>query len=201
MDLSLEYRLKAGLTPYYYLEARDESVGPSSWRPRERDNMHRHRLGLRYERKDWSVSGEYEIFDDSILPYDAFHLLGRAALLRTGTHSLDVSAQLSRYRFDADFDDRRTWWFDMNMTDRITINRWVSAVTTAAYRWEDDSSDGTTNGVDVECGLRLSRGYLTVDLTAEFDLLSIAHNQDDGVGVFLNVRRDLTHLLPSRRPG
>ena len=74
-------------------------------------------------------------------------------------------------------------------------------MTGAAYRWEDDSVGGETNGVDVECGLEFKRGYLTVDLTVEYDLLAIADNRDDGFAIFLNVRRDLSHLLPSSGEG
>jgi hypothetical protein len=120
------------------------------------------------------------------MPYDAFHLTGRAALVRSAAHTLDVSSELSRYWFDADFDDRRVWWFDLDTTDRVTLTRFLSLLGRAGYRWEDDSEDGTTNGVDLECGVEYTRGYLTMELTVEYDLLDIASNREDGLGVFLN---------------
>jgi hypothetical protein len=52
--------------------------------------------------------------------------------------------------------------------------------------------------VDIECGLQYTRGYLTVELTLEYDLLSIVENRDSGFGLYLNVQRNLTHLLPGK---
>ncbi len=71
--------------------------------------------------------------------------------------------------------------------------------TGTAFHFQDDTRDGQTHGVDLEWGLKFVRGYLTIDLTIEYDLLAIAENREEGFGVFLNIRRDLTHLLPPRR--
>jgi hypothetical protein len=45
----------------------------------------------------------------------------------------------------------------------------------------------------------LKRGYLTINLDVEYDLLALARGRDDGLGIYLNVRRDLSHLLPAAR--
>lgn len=196
-DLLIEHPFKFGLTPYYAFEARFQHVESSPGTPLIRDNTDRHRFGLRYAAERWSVGTEYEIFDDAIEPYDAVHVTGQAALLRSAGHSLDLTGELSRYWFEGGLDDRRVWWLDIDLADRIQLNNDLSVMTTAGYRWEDDSVDGETNGVDVECGLRYTRGQLTVELTMEYDLLSIAQNRENGFGVFLNLRRDLTHVFPA----
>jgi hypothetical protein len=197
-DLLIEHRFTFGLTPYYSFEGRFQEVDPAVATPLVRDNMDRHRIGVRYGPERWNVGGEYEIFDDSILPYDAFHFTGYAAVLRSGAHSVDARAELSRYFFDDRDDRRRVWWADLDLTDRMTVARFWSLISGAGYRWEDDSIDGTTHAVDLTGAVRYTRGYLTVELEVEYDLLSIADNRDDGFGMFLNVRRDLSHLLQSK---
>ena len=195
-DLLLEHAFEFGLTPYYAFEGRFQEVEPATLLVR--DNMNRHRFGMRYGPEHWTLGAEYEIFDDSIEPYDAFHLTGQAALLRSDAHSVDLSADLSRYFFEGGVDRRRVWWLDVDVRDRRQMNRHLAVVTGVGYRWEEDSVDGTTQGVDLEWGLRYQRGYLTVELTVEYDLLAIAHNRESGVGVFLNIRRNLSHVLTPR---
>jgi hypothetical protein len=156
---------------------------------------------LRYGRDRWTVGGEYEIFDDSVEPYDAVHFTGQASILRSLTHTLDLNGEISHYLFQGGFDRRRVWYFDVNLKDRIELNNALSFTTGAEYRREDDSERGKTTGVDLECGLRYVRGYLTVELNVEYDLLSVVENRENGFGIFLNVRRDLTHLLPTSKEG
>lgn len=198
-DLLLEHRFNFGLTPYYYFEGRFQHVDfDSPSRPLQADNMDRHRMGLRYERERWSLSSEYEIFDDSIEPYDAWHLIGRGKVLRAAEHSLDVTGELSRYWFEGGLDDRRVWWANFDVGDRWQLLSGLAMNTALGYRWEEDSVDGTTNGVDLEWALSYTRNYLTVDLTVEYDLLSFDDSREKGYGLFLRVSRDLSHLLVSR---
>jgi hypothetical protein len=110
-----------------------------------------------------------------------------------------VSAELSRYVFEGGVDRRTMWWFDMDATNRMRITDWMWFKGKTAYHYENDTIDGDTHGVDVEAGLEMKRGYLTVELTVEYDLLSVMRGDDEGVGIFLNVKRDLSHLLPSSR--
>ena len=49
---------------------------------------------------------------------------------------------------------------------------------------------GTTNGFDLEGTLAYRRGYLTVELTLEYDLLRIAGSREDGMSAWLNFRWD-----------
>ena len=199
-DLLIEHAFTFGLTPYYAFEGRCEDVNEAPASLRERDYTYRHRAGTRYTKSRWEAGVEYEHFDDSVLPYDAGHLTGRWSILRSLAHSVDFAGELSRYDYDEAQRDREVWWLDFDLTDRIRLTREVSLIGTAAYRWEDDSIDGTTNGVDLECGLELIRGYLTVDLTVEYNLLSIGDNRDQGFGIFLNMRRNLSHLLSKGGP-
>lgn len=199
VDVLLEHRFQFGLTPYYAFEGRFQNAEGSRGTPVYRDNTDRHRMGVRYQKDRFSLGTEYEIFDDTIEPYDAMHFTGQVAIFREPDHALDFNAELSRYFFEGGFDDRNVTWIDLYLTDRLQLTREFSMITTTRYHWEDDSVDGETNGVDLEWGLRFARGYLSVDLTLEYDLLSIIDDREDGFGVYLQVRRDLSHLLRPRR--
>lgn len=196
-DFRIEHAFKFGLTPYYYFEGRFQEVDESTiGAPWSRDSQNRHRFGARYGRSRWTVTGEYEIFDDTVEPYDAIHLTGNATLFRAANHSLDLSGELSRYWFEGGIDSRDVWFADILLRDRIEITRTLSLSTSAEFRRECDSVRGNTTGVDVQCGLQYTRGHLTVSLDLEYDLLSVVENRENSFGVFLNVRRNLTHLVP-----
>ena len=197
--LSLEHAFKFGMTPYYYLETRCQEVDASGGAPWGPDDMHRHRFGAKFDRSWWRVGGEYEIFDDSIEPYDAYHLTGGVDVLRSAAHSLEVRGELSRYLFEGGVDERDVWWLDVGVDDRMRLNEYFSLTGSADYRWEDDSEDGTTNGVDVACGVCYRRGYLKIELTVEYDLLSIDENREDGLGMWLKIRRDIPGLGSSSK--
>lgn len=214
IDLRLEHAFACGLTPYYYWESRFQHVGQNSiGAPYFRDNQNRHRLGLRYGKERWNVTGEYEIFDDSVEPFHAWHLTGMAQVLRSAPHTLDLTAELSRYQFEGwpeksisywgwnpyGSDRRRVWYFDIDLRDHMEVTQWLSLEAGAELRRECDSVRGNTTGVDAEAGVKYVRGYLTVELEVEYDLLNIIENREDGVGIFLNIRRDLSHLLPCGR--
>ncbi len=195
-DFLVEHRFDFGLTPYYGYEGRGQEVDGSRGSPFERDNQNRHRLGARFARDRYEVGAEYEIFDDSVEPYDAWHLTGNVDVFQSATHSVDFITELSRYDFEGGFDDRNVWWFNADLRDRLRLNRHLALLTAVGYRWEDDSVDGDTNAVDIECGIEFVRGDLSVDLTLEYDLLSFASESDNSFGAYLNVRRNLTSLLP-----
>ena len=194
-DLMIEHPFTFGLTPYYYFEGRFEHANNSPGTPLTRDNQARHRIGIRYQKPRYSASTEYEVFDDSIEPFNAFHLIGNTSVFRSISHSLDARGELSLYRFKGGVDAREVWWLDLGLTDRIQFDPYLSLATTAAYRREDDSVDGITDAVDLEVVLAYTRNYLSMELAFEYDLLSIADSRDEGFGVFLRVRRDLGHLL------
>ncbi len=199
-DFLIEHRFNFGLTPYYALEARCQQVENSRATPWYRDNQNRHRFGVRFEKERFNLGAEYEIFYDSVLPYTAGHFTGHASLLNSVAHTLDINGELSRYLYGAEYDYRHVWWLDVNMTDRSRITDYLWFKANTAYHFEDDSVDGDTNGVDVEAGFELKRGYLTMELVVEYDLLSLMQGDDEGVGIYLNLRRDLSHLLPAIQP-
>lgn len=196
-DLRLEHEFKFGLTPYYAFEDRRQNADRSRGVPVFADDTERHRLGLRYTRPTWSVNGEFENFDDSVEPYRAFRLDAQATLMRTVVHSMDAAINLSHYDFTGDFDSHRVRWIDISLTNNLQFDSYWSASLKSAYRWEDNSRNGETDGVDLECGVHYQRGRLGMDLTAEYNLLKIREDRDEGFGVWLHIRRDLSHLLAS----
>ncbi len=197
-DFRAEHTFPFKLTPYYYFEGRWQEVDETSRAtPWYRDNQDRHRFGLRYVPERWSLTGEYEIFDDTVEPYDAWHLTNQISLFRSAAHSLDFRGELSHYQFEGGVDRRRVWYLDLDVRDTMQLIEALSLTFGGAFRREDDSVRGETTGFEALCGLRYTRGYLTVELDLEYDLLSVMDNREQGYGLFLNVRRDLTHLLAS----
>lgn len=218
VDFRIEHTFTFGLTPYYYYEGRSQEVDDRSFGTSlYRDNQDRHRFGLRYGKERWNVTGEYEIYDDTVEPYNAFHFTSQANLLRTLEHSLDLRGEVSRYWFEGgprygyfngwplwygSVDDRRRVWFlDLDIKDRVQINDFLSWTTGAEFRHEDDSLRGKTRGIDIETGLQYTRGALTVELNLEYDLLNVVDNREHGFGIFLSVKRDLSHLIPPNLRG
>jgi hypothetical protein len=199
VDLLLEHVFDFGLTPYYNLEIRRQFAHGSSGTPGVRDNSERHRFGLRYDRQRWSASAELEHFNDTNEPYDAFHLNGRWSVWENEMHLVEAAARFSTFKYTGDIDRRDVWWVDIDLTDRMQLGRYWDATFAAAYRHEDDSIDGDTDAVDLQLGLHFVRGHLDVSVTAEYDLLSLMDNRDEGFGVWVNVRRDLTHFLTDSR--
>ncbi len=196
-DLRLEHEFRFGLTPYYAFEDRRQNADRSRGTPAFADDSERHRFGLRYVRSNWSINGEFEDYDDSVEPYRAYRLDAQATLLQSPIHTMDAAVNLSHYDFVGDFDSRRVNWIDVSLTNNLQLDPYWSALLKSAYRWEDNSRDGETDGVDLECGVRFQRGRLGVDLTVEYNLLKIREDRDEGFGVWLHLRRDLSHLLAS----
>lgn len=198
IDLGLAQDFSNGLTPYYDLQYRIQEVDRSTGMPLEEDRLERHRIGLEYRRDRWSTSAEYEIFDDSIEPFTAFHLNGDLDVLRKPGNTLGMTAAFSRFLFEGGFDDRNVSLLDLGMHHRYTLSNDLTWWMSTAYRFETDSVDGHTSGVDVEAGVEYQIGDLTVDLSAEYDLLNIEEDRQDGFGVWLRVRRELGNLLARR---
>lgn len=201
-DFRIEHTFPFGLTPYYYFESRFQEVDCRSMgSPLYRDNQNRHRLGVRYAKDRWTVTGEYEIYDDTVEPYDAFHLTGQANVFRKAEHSLDLRGEVSRYNFEGSYDNRNVWFLDLDVKDRIQINDFLSITTGAGFQHQDDSVRGKTRGIDLNAGLQYTRGALTVELNLEYDMLSVVSNRENGFGLYLNIRRDLSYLVPASLRG
>ena len=195
VDFSLEQRFKSGLTPYYNFSFRNQEVEFSTGFAADQDRTDHHRIGLKLERDRYYLSAEFEIFDDSIDPYDAFHLDGRYSFLRNSEHDLQGSARLSRFFFEGGLDDRNVTIFELELDHRWHISEALSTSNRAAYRWEDDSIDGDTNAVDLAAAVSYALGDLSVELSVEYDLLDLPNSKEDGFGVWLTVRRELPNLF------
>ncbi len=198
VDFSAEQRFKFGLTPYYHFSFRNQEVTFSTGFPVDPDRTDHHRLGIRFEQDRYYLGAEYEIFDDTIDPYDAFHLDGRYTFLRTPEHSLEGAARFSRFLFEGSLDDRNVNLLNLELDHRWYLNESLSATNRLAFRWEDDSVDGDTNAVDLSAGLSYALGDLLVDLTVEYDLLDLPESKEDGFGVWLTVRREFPNLFGRR---
>jgi len=191
----IEHAFDFGATPYYAFDLRRQDVNGSRGTPIEEDNTERHRFGMNFRRPTWSINGEIELLNDPFEPFNAYKLDAQATLLRLAEFSMDGAAHFSYYDFTGNSDRRHVPRVDLDLRNEFRINPRFNATVATSFRWEDDSSRGETTGVDVECGLHYQRGQLGIDLTFEYDLLSIVDSREDGFGVWLNVRRDLSHLL------
>jgi len=194
VDFNIQQEFESGWTPYYRLSFRDQDVNHSVGFARRADRTDHHRLGVTYTRTRWSWSGEYEIFDDAIDPYDAFHFNGSWNALRTPDRQLDFRGEFSQYFFDGSFDDREVSEINLSGVYEVRFAQdWTSTMTTT-YRWEDDSVRGTTNALDIEAALAYRYRNVSVEFSAEYDLLRIAGSKEDGAGAWVNLRWELDDL-------
>jgi hypothetical protein len=109
---------------------------------------------------------------------------------------MDASVRYSYFDFDGDR-ARIVNWFEVDATNRLRLSPYLSGMLKTAYRWEDNSRYGLTQGLDIECGMEYLRAALHVELIVEYDALDIGDNSEGGFGVWLNIRRELSHLLAS----
>lgn len=198
VDFSIEQRFRRGLTPYYRLSYRNQEDEVSTGFARRADRTNHHRIGVRYEQERYTLGAEFEIFDDTIDPYDAFHLDGLYHILQSPDHVMNASARLSRLFFEGGIDDRNVTLVDATVDHRWRLSREWSWIDRLSYRWEDDSIDGITQGWDVTTGLEYVSGPLTAELTFEYDRLDLPDSTQDDVGVFVRVRRELIDVLARR---
>ncbi len=197
-DFNLEQRFTNGLTPYYRFSYRNQEDDPSTGFPRRADRTDHHRLGVNYDKKKYSLGAEYEIFDDTVDPYDAFHLTGGLRLLQTPEHDVGTSAKFSRFYFEGGTDDRDVTLIDLQLDHRWQMTRTWSAVERVGYRFEDDSVDGETQGWDVSSGLQYAMGDLSAEFTFEYDRLALPESEDDNFGLFVTIRREIRDVFARR---
>jgi hypothetical protein len=197
-DFSTEQRFSGGLTPYYSFSYRNQEVDYSVGFDIDRDRTDHHRIGLKYEQPRFQVGGEFELFDDTVEPYDAFHIDGRYALVQAPEQSVDGAVRFSRFFFDGGVDDRNVSLLDVELDHRWRISDAWSSTSRIMYRWEDDSVAGHTNGVDCSTALTYALGDLSIELSVDYDLLALPDSKEDGFGVWLTVRRDIRDLLGPR---
>jgi len=205
-DARVEQQFTFGLRPYYEFNFRHQEIADPlaqslfDWELLE-DNLTRHRVGADYTRDRWSVGVEYESEDNRYDPFDAIHLNGQVTVLQTDRANAALSATYSRFYFDSPLtggtsvkgspDNRDVDLLDVSFDGQFDFHDRLSAQLALAYRWENDSVDGVTHGVDVEASLVYLLGQTQIELTGEYDLLELPGSDDDGLGVWLRVRRNL----------
>lgn len=198
VDFSLEQRFSNGLTPYYRLAYRNQEDDVSTGFLRRADRTDHHRIGAKYEAKRYTLGAEFEIFDDKVEPFDAFHLDGLLRILERPDHSVDASTRLSRFFFEDGFADRNVTVVDAELDHHWRLTDSLSTVERVAYRYEDDSAAGITQAWDVTAGLEYVVGDLSGELTLEYDRLDLPDSEEDNYGVYFRVRRELPDVLGRR---
>lgn len=195
VDFSMEQRFENGLRPYYRWSYRDQDADWSSGFARRADRTDHHRLGVNYEQKRYSLGTEFEVFDDTVDPYDAFHLNGRLNLVDSAEQQVVVSARFSRFCFEGGHLDRDVDMIDVGLDHRWRLTDAWSTVERVAYRFEDDSAFGETIGWDVVAGLEYVVGDLSGELTFEYDRLELPDSNEEDIGVYFRIRRDIPNVL------
>ena len=194
VDYRIEQQFTFGLRPYYELGFRKQELAQPIGLVYEKDDMTRHRLGVEYAKDRWSVGVEYETEDNAYGPFDAIHVNGQWTAWRDARLDTAVSVNYSRFYFDSP-DERDVDLLDIGWDTTLNLNERTSGNVLAAYRWENDSVDGVTQGVDLTAGLSHRIGATQIELTAEYDLLEIDGSPDDGFTFWLKVRRNLGALI------
>lgn len=198
VDFSLEQRFSNGLTPYYRVSYRNQEDDVSTGFARREDRTNHHRLGCKYETKRYTLGAEFEIFDDSVDPYDAFHANGLLHVLDSPDHTLDASTRLSRLLFEGGIDDRNVTMIDLELDHRWRLTDSLATVERLAYRFEDDSAAGDTHAWDITAGLEYVIGDLSSELVFEYDRLDLPDSDEENFGVYVRLRRELPNVLGRR---
>lgn len=196
LDVRLQQDFDFGLTPYYAGSFQFEDVDYAQRSPfRERD-INRHRLGATYRRQRWSAGLEFEYNEDTTDPFQAAHLHADAVLWQTAAAQIDGRMRLSHFWFRGiDFLPRRdALVLDAGASMRWLVRRGLEATATALYRYEDDTSFGITQGVDLTAGVQWRIGLLALSLELEYDVLRLPNSRDDGLAVWLKLKRDIPIL-------
>jgi hypothetical protein len=196
-DAHLQQDFRSGWTPYYEVVLRRQSIDTSDTFFIEPNNVDRHRLGLTYHRKTWLVGGEAEFDDETVDPYNALHFNSNWTILERLADRLAVRSEVSQFWY-RDLEQRKPTVFDFGLDYRHSLTSRAEANAAFLYRHEHDSVLGTTNGVDVRTGLAYKIGQLTLTADVEYDMLNIADSDEDGVSLWIKVRRDFPNLLGKR---
>jgi hypothetical protein len=199
-DVRIQQDFKNGLSPYYAGSFQNEDHGAQDFLTFPERDVQRHRLGLTYRQKLWSVGAEYEYNDDSIDPYQALHGNGDVVLWQKAGSQLDAKATVSYFHFwgaatgGIEADDlaaHNTTLLDLGSSYRYLLRRDLELTASGLYRYEDDSLAGVTNGVDLSAALDWRIGYFSLRLEAEYDLLSLPDSVENGASFWLKLRREI----------
>ena len=193
-DFRIEQKFTFGLRPYYEFNFRKQEIAQPIGFQLDEDDVTRHRVGVDYIRDRWSAGIEFESEDNTYDPFDAIHVFGQWTVYRGARLDTALSANYSRFYFDSP-DNRDVDLLDIGWDTNVTLDARTHASFLTAYRWENDSVDGVTHGVDLTATLAHRIGKTEFELTAEYDLLEIDGSPDDGFSFWLRVRRDFGALI------
>ncbi len=167
-------------------------------------DVNHHRVGLIYRQPRFSVSGEYEYNHDSVDPYQAVHLDADAVFWQSARHQLDGKLSAGRFWFEGQGPGTKLWFdnwdglpahdttlLDLGTSYRYLIAESLEASFTGLYRYEDDSYQGITNGVDLSAALDWKIGLFSLRFEAEYDMLNITGSGDDSFSFWVKLRRDI----------
>lgn len=193
VDLRVQQDLPGGFTPYYAASVQFESADRQRFLAYEPRDINRHRVGVNYQRKRGSAGIEYEYNDDSIDPYNGMHFNGNLTVFDKPPHTVDLNAALSHLRFDGaeGIRAREATLFDTGLAYRCLLGRDLEGNLAARYRFEDDSIDGRTNGVDVSTSLNWRIGLFTASVEVEYDMLDIPGSEDGTFVAWVKLRREI----------
>ncbi|HEY3244083.1 MAG TPA: hypothetical protein VGM03_12115 [Phycisphaerae bacterium] len=197
VDARLEQQFTCGLRPYYEFDYRRQQVRQvydylDFYTP---DDLERHRVGIDYTKDRWFAGIEYEHEDRTVDPFDALHLDGRWVAYRDNRLTANVTGRYSHFNFTGYDEARDVDLLDLGVDTQFDVDPRLSGSMAAYYRWQNDSRSGVNHGVDVDGSLIYHIGRTRIELTAEYNLLTIAGTPDDGFGVWLRLRRELGDLL------
>jgi hypothetical protein len=193
VDYRVQQDFNNNISVYYAGSVQDEDIDRQRYLRFRGRNVNRHRVGVTYRPKGWSVGGEAEYHDDAIDPYQALHFNADAILYENALMQLDGRTHAARYWFDGSdgLDPRNTTLVDAGLGWRYLLPRGVEAKAAALYRYENDSLFGDTNGVDLSASLEWKIGLFTMLLETEYDLLYLPDSRDDGFSVWLKLKRSI----------
>jgi hypothetical protein len=201
VDYSLEQRFSNGLTPYYRLSFRNQEDEISTGFARRADRTDHHRIGLTYNAERYALGVEYEIFDDTVDPYSAWHVDGRIDFFgdeKSLGQTLQWATRFSRFYFEGGPDRRDVTFLDTELDHRYRFSESWSTRSRLGYRLEDDSVDGVTHGWDAVSGLTGVWGDLTCEITFEYHRLALPRSEEDDVGVYVKIQRTFPDVLAHR---
>lgn len=193
VDFRIQQDFKFGLTPYYALSVQDEDINSRRFLTWPTRDINRHRFGLTYKQKAWSVGAEYEFNDDQVDPYQAVYLNGDGTLYQNAWQSLSANGSLGRFFFDGsgELDAHQTTMLDLGITHRLLLTDNFENNASARYRYELDSIDGRTNGVDLRSALAYRIGEVSLLFEVEYELLDLRNSSDGTLAAWLKLRRGI----------
>lgn len=201
VDLRIQQAFSSGWTPYYAAALQNDEIDAARTPGYPERDLNRHRLGLDYRRRRWSVGAEAEYNDDSIDPYVAGHLRGDATLYEKPQHALSGRGTCSFFHFRGadELGPHDVSLADVGLSYRYLMGERWEANATTAYRFEDDTRFGVTHGVDLAAALHWRLGYFTATFEVEYDLLDLPGSDDGTFVAWIKLRREIPLVRGSGR--